>query len=202
MRALIITPYIDGSLKNIIAGKRFDLVLCADASLDIAKSAGLTPDVVIGDFDHGTKPDFEKIIEVPCEKDDTDTMLCIKRAISLGADDIFIAGGIGGRLDHTVANIQSLVYAKNRGVRAVIADEKNEAFIVPGSARICRRDGWYLSLFSLGGECIVNVHGVKYPLDGGILSDGFPLGVSNEITDDHAGIEVRSGTLLAIMSKK
>lgn len=202
MRALIVTPYIEGKLKNIIIGQEFDLVICADASLDAAIGAGLTPNVVIGDFDHGNAPKFDSIIRVPCEKDDTDTMLCVKHAILHGADEIFIAGGIGGRLDHTIANVQTLAYAENHGARAVLSDEKNVAFIIKGSAAIPKKDGYYFSLFAVGGDATVSIAGTKYEIENKTLSAAFPLGVSNEITSDKAIVTAHSGTLLTVFSKK
>lgn len=202
MRYLIVTPYICGALSDIIRGEKFDGIVCADASYDIATGAGLVPDIVIGDFDHGSVPDA-KIVRVPCEKDDTDTMLCIKHAIKMGADEILIAGGIGGRLDHTVANLQSLKYAHDNGSKAFLRDGDNEAFLIEKGAKITRRDGFYLSLFAFGGKCDgVSICGTKYVLSGASLDTSFPLGVSNEITADYASVEVRSGILLAILSRK
>ena len=203
MKYLIITPYIEGDLADVIDGETFDRVICADDSLDLAKGALITPDVVIGDFDHGKKPDIENIIQVPCEKDDTDTMLCIKYAIENGADRIVVAGGIGGRLDHTVANIQSLAYACDRGVKISLRDGSNEAFIIDGYAEIPRREGYYFSVFAYGGKCErVFIGGTKYTLSGAPLETTFPLGVSNEIIEDRAIVRVSSGKLLAVFSKK
>ncbi len=201
MTCLIITPYIEGALSDIIKGRKFDVVLCADASYEAAAAAGLTVDEVIGDFDHGNAPEFENIVRVPCEKDDTDTMLCIKEAISRGADDIFIAGGIGGRLDHTVANIQSLAYAHSKGVRAVLADASNEAMIVSGDAVFKKKEG-YFSLLAYGGKCVgVTLVGAKYTLKDATLDGNFPLGVSNVITDEFAALKIQSGRALVIFSK-
>lgn len=202
MTALIVTPYIEGKLENIITGKKFDLVICADASFDAVKREKLTPDVVIGDFDHGSAPDFDKIIRVPREKDDTDTMLCIKYAISHGADEILIAGGIGGRLDHTIANIQSIAYAEKNGAHAVLSDERNTAFFIKGNARVARESGSYLSLFSYGGNSTVTIKGTKYDAERATLTVDFPLGVSNEITSAEAEIIVHSGSVLAIISRE
>ncbi|MBR6051080.1 MAG: thiamine diphosphokinase [Clostridia bacterium] len=202
MTALIVTPYIEGKLENIISGKTFDLVICADASFDAAKHAKLAPDVVIGDFDHGSAPDFDKIIRVPREKDDTDTMLCIKYAVSHGADEILIAGGVGGRLDHTIANIQSLAYAEKYGVHAVLKDKRNAAFFIIGNARLARESGSYLSLFSYGGNSTVTIKGTKYDAERVTLTVDFPLGVSNEITSSEAEIIVHSGSVLAIVSRE
>ena len=203
MNCLIITPFISRPLGEIIGKRKFDIVMCADASDEIARKAGLCPNVIIGDFDHGDLPQGDNITRVPCEKDDTDTMLCIKRALSLGADDIFIAGGVGGRLDHTIANIQSIAYAEKNGAHAVLSDGDNEAFLITKNAKVPRRDGYYFSLFSYGDECRgVSASGVKYRIRKGTLDFSFPLGVSNEITADYAEISVESGTLLAIFSKK
>lgn len=203
MKCLIVTPYLPNRLEYVIGDGKFDAVICADASADLAISAGLFPDEIIGDFDHGDKPISENVVCVPCEKDDTDTMLCIKRALSLGADEIFIAGGLGGRLDHTVANLQSLAFAEKNGVRATISDGDNEAFLITKSARVKRRDGYYFSLFAYGSACRdIYASGVKYPLCGGTLDTYFPLGVSNEITDDFADVKVGEGTLLAVFSRK
>lgn len=202
MTALIVTPYIEGKLENIITSKKFDLMICADASFDAVKREKLTPDVVIGDFDHGSAPDFDKIIRVPREKDDTDTMLCIKYAISHGADEILIAGGIGGRLDHTIANIQSIAYAEKNGAHAVLSDERNTAFFIKGNARVARESGSYLSLFAYCGDVTVTIKGTKYDSERATLTVDFPLGVSNEITSAEAEIIVHSGKVLAIVSRE
>ncbi|MBQ9510721.1 MAG: thiamine diphosphokinase [Clostridia bacterium] len=205
MKALIITPYINGDLAQIIGGERFDVVICADASYQTAESAGLSPDVIIGDFDHGknTYDGGAEVVTVPCEKDDTDTMLCIKRAISLSADEILIAGGIGGRLDHTIANIQSLKYALDHGVRAALRDSENEAFLLKESGFLAKKEGYYFSIFAFENKIEkLTIKGTKYELENGALTTSFPLGVSNEILASKAEISFEGGVLLVIFSKK
>ena len=202
MTALIVTPYIEGKLENIVYGRKIDLVICADASFDAAVGAGLYPDVMIGDFDHGSAPEFDNTVRVPCEKDDTDTMLCVKHALSRGADEIFIAGGIGGRLDHTIANIQTLAYAEKHGAHAVLSDGRNSAFFIDKFARVARASGFYLSLFAFGGDAVVSISGTKYDVEKKTLETSFPLGVSNEIIENEAKIAVLSGKVLCVLSKK
>ena len=107
------------------------------------------------------------------------------------------------RLDHTIANLQSLAYAESHGVHAVLTDGRNEARVISGHIRIPKKPGFYLSVFAYGGECRgVSEIGVRYPLRDAVLSVNFPLGVSNEIVDDYAEIEVREGRLLVILSGK
>ncbi len=209
MKALILTPYLNGMPpERLTAG--CDMTICADNSYELARELGIHPDVIIGDFDHASPGkallphgEHADVITVPCEKDDTDTMLCIKYALSKGADEIVIAGGIGGRLDHTVANIQSLAYAESHGASAIMADQRNAAMIISGKVCIPKTHGSYLSVFAYGGDCEgVSESGVKYPVSGVTLSADFPLGVSNEITADFAQVEVKKGRLLIVVSSK
>ncbi len=208
MKALIITPYLTTAIRQITDVSAYDLILCADCAYLTAKEERIEPHVIIGDFDHGavTTPTdgAQKIITVPCEKDDTDTMLCLKYAIEQGADDITILGGIGGRLDHTFANLQALAYAECRGIRAHLLAERDEAFLLSSEIRIPKRkDAWYLSVFAYDGICRgVSEKGTKYEVENVTLDTNFPLGVSNEITADFAEIRVQEGRLLVILSKK
>ncbi len=204
MKAVILTPYHEKAFeKDLIYGA--DLIICADSAYVEARRHGIAADVIIGDFDHDGLPAAEggNVITVPSEKDDTDTMLCIKYAIDAGTDEIIIAGGIGGRLDHTVANLQSLAYAQSHGVKASITDGQNTAYMISKAAMIPYKPHSYLSLFAYGGAAGgVSVSGVRYPLDNAELTADFPLGVSNEIVDDFAKIEVKSGRLLIVQSQK
>ena len=207
MKAFIITPFLTEKIRNTVCMEKNDLVLCADVAYLAAKKENIVPDIVIGDFDHGEndapKASTAAWIRVPSEKDDTDTMLCVKYALEKGADEIVIVGGIGGRLDHTFANLQTLAYIQKQGAHGRLLSEDNEAFLVSASAEIAKRDGWYLSVFAYDSACTgVTIKGTKYEVSDVSLDTSFPLGVSNEITDKAAVIHVQSGTLLVILSKK
>ncbi len=208
MKALIITPLLFENIRNMVDISSYDLILCADSAYLAAEKEHIAPDIIIGDFDHekdGTRPAFqENVILVPSEKDDTDTMLCLKYALEKGANTIDILGGIGGRLDHTFANLQSLSYAHKHGAHARLIGEKDEAFLVSGKITIPKRaDPWYLSVFAFGGDCQgVSEKGTKYEIEDASLFTHFPLGVSNEIVSNEAEIGVKEGVLLLILSKK
>ncbi len=206
MNALILTPYLKESIRAIADPAAADLILCADTAYLAAEAEGITPDIVIGDFDHGEAKmlaNVKNTVCVPCEKDDTDTMLCIKYAIEKGADSLTILGGIGGRLDHTFANLQALAYAEKNGVHAVLKNGKNEAFLTAKAIKIPKKDGWYLSVFAYDNACEgITLRGTKYEVENVTLDTNFPLGVSNEITGEFAEIDVKKGRLLIILSKK
>ncbi len=208
MNALIITPYLSADIRSLVDIDAYDLILCADSAYLAAAKEMISPDVVIGDFDHAEFcppcTDAKKLITVPCEKDDTDTMLCLKYAMESGAQTVDILGGIGGRLDHTFANLQALAYAKSHGVFARLIGDRDEAFLLSGEITLPKRtDAWYLSVFAYSGPCFgVSESGTKYEIENAELTPNFPLGVSNEILANEAKISVKEGTLLLILSRK
>lgn len=179
-------------------------IIAADSGYLAVKRSGLTPDLVLGDFDSlDEEPDCSEILTSPAEKDDTDTMLAVKTALDKGYTDIIIAGSIGGRLDHTYANIQTLAYIlKNGGSGRLIGENDTVELLNAGEYNYERKDGMYLSLFSYGESAVITSTGTKYDLTKYRLDNTFPLGVSNEIIDDKCGISVHEGQVLVIFSKK
>ncbi len=206
MKAVIITPCISSKIKDVIDIEKEDFVICADNSFVKALGENIRIDLIIGDFDTGTPSAFPigtEILKFPIEKDDTDTMLCIKEAEKRGFTEIVIVGGLSGRLDHTFANIQSIAYGKANGLNIKISDGENEVFLIhPGKITLAKKDGFSLSVFAYGdnveGVC---ERGVKYPVENVALTSSFPLGVSNEIIADEAEISLSKGLLLIILSK-
>lgn len=182
-----------------------DKIICADGGADHVKKLGVIPDAIIGDFDSysGEIADGTKIIRSVPEKDDSDTMLAVRKAVSEGAKDIKMYGALGGRFDHTIANIQTLKFALDNGCHALIADYDNIITLAGiGRHKIPKKDGWYFSFFSYSEEVIVTLSGVKYPLDNALIKNNFPIGVSNEFISDEAILDIKSGTAMIVLSKK
>lgn len=181
-------------------------VIAADSGYNAVKRLGLTADIILGDFDSlGEKPECGKceVITAAAEKDDTDTMLAVKTALDRGYSHITIFGGIGGRLDHTYANIQTLAYILEQGGFGRLAGDSDSVELLnAGEYAYQRRDGEYMSLFSYGESAVITTRGTKYNLTDYRLEDTFPLGVSNEITEEKCRISVHSGRILVIFSKK
>lgn len=184
--------------------KSADFIICADRGYKYAEKMGIKPDLIVGDFDSygGGLPEDAEIIRSVPEKDDTDTLLAVKKAISAGCDEITLYGGLGGRFDHTFANLQTLIYAHERGCKMTIADSDNELTAVgAGEYHLEKRGGFYISLFSLTEKAIIDEwSGVKYPLENYEMWQGFPIGVSNEITADKAYLRISSGIVLIVRS--
>nr|WP_325298489.1 thiamine diphosphokinase [uncultured Dysosmobacter sp.] len=177
-----------------------DFVIAADAGYQTCRQVGVTPDLLLGDFDSMEIPaDFSNIRRSPVEKDDTDTMLAIKTGLAEGCGEFYLYGGTGGkRLDHTLANLQSLLYLCRRGARGWLYDNdfvwtviENESLTVEKTVE------WGLfSAFCLGDRAEgIDETGFQYPLRDAILTPEFPLGVSNHILESAATITVRRGAL-------
>lgn len=178
-----------------------DMVIAADAGYRACQSAGIVPAVVLGDFDSMDAPeDGTELCRLPVEKDDTDTLAAVRLGLERGCTEFHIYGGTGGkRLDHTVANFQTLLFLRRQGGRGFLYDNdfvwtvlENESITVKKTVE------WgLLSVFSLGDRAEgVTETGVQYPLRDGTLSNGFPMGVSNHILAAEAAVSVRHGALL------
>lgn len=208
----IILSHIEGRLEEIAVPEEGSFVICADGGYEKAVSAGIKPDIIIGDLDSYSGDELPEDIplkKLPVEKDVTDTDSCLEYAIDQGFVSIFIIGGLGGRCDHSIANIQNIVrysqFSEKLGCapKIIMADKYNYLLaLTDDSVQLPRLDGYKVSLLSFTEKCEgVTVTGVHYPLEDYTLTNTFPLGVSNEFEDDVMTLEVRKGTLLVIMSK-
>lgn len=182
-----------------------DLIICADSGYIYAEKLNIVPDIILGDFDSysGNFPDGAEIYRSIPEKDDTDTMLAVKTALSRGCNEITLYGALGKRFDHTYANIQTLIYAYENSCKMLIIDSENEITVQgAGESRYKKREGWYFSVFALTETAeVVKFSGVKYPLENFNLKMNFPIGVSNEIEGEEAVLNIKNGLVLIVRSK-
>ena len=179
-----------------------DYVVAADAGYLACLVAGVTPDLLLGDFDSMDCPaDFPNDIRTaPVEKDDTDTMLAVCAGLERGCDTFYFYGATGGkRLDHTLANFQTLLWLRRQGARGYIYGDdfvwtvaENENITIPGTV-----ENGLVSVFCLGAPAKgITTTGLYYPLTDASLSADQPLGVSNHMAGEQAEITVRDGALL------
>ena len=181
-----------------------DLVICADSGLSHAHKLNIVPDLIIGDFDSysGDLPKNIETIRCKPEKDDTDTLMAVKTAIERNCGEIVIYGCFGGRFDHTFANLQTLKFALERGVKAYLIDGRNTVFMVNKGYYEFEKNRKYFSVMSYDNELkIKKLSGVKYSLENVVETNSFPLGVSNEITAEKAVLEISDGTAVIIFSE-
>lgn len=182
-------------------------VYCADGGLSGALAAGLTPDLVVGDWDSGGHPvEGVPCAVLPAEKDLTDLQAAMELALSGGCTELVLCGCLGGRrLDHTVFNLLLLEWLKERGGRGLIVDGESETRLLDGEEVLLTGGPRYryLSLAPLDRVLTgVTLEGVKYPLKNAVLTRGDTLSVSNEQTAPLARIAVGSGRALLIRSQR
>ena len=178
-----------------------DYIIAANGGYAALKTRGITPDLVVGDFDSLEKePSHPNIVRCPAEKDDTDMMLAVKQGLERGYTNFLINGGLGGRLDQTVANIQILTYIVNRNARGILTgNDVNVAAIKNSDMQISpgEKQNGTVSIFSAGDKAEgVTLKGLKYRLEDAVITNDYPIGVSNEFTDETAVISVTSGILI------
>ena len=182
-----------------------DFVIACDRGYIYCERLGIRPDLIISDFDSYSGP-VDSLIPLnsfSSEKDDTDTMLAVRYAVEHHFEKVLLCCALGGRLDHQVANLQSLVFAQKHGLSAMLCSENTEVItLAEGPLRVGRRPGWSLSVFAADGPCRgVCISGTKYTLRDAELVPSFPLGVSNQWAESEAEISVREGILLIILSR-
>ena len=179
--------------------KAEDLVIAADSGWNTARACGVTPSVLLGDFDslgEPSVPEDVEVIRVPTEKDRTDTQLAVSFALERGASEILLVGGLEGRLDHTLSTLSILEELAEKKCAAVITSGKNRARFVRNGGVILPKSP-YFTYFSI--LCVdeqlkgVTVEGAKYPLKNATLTRRTQYAVSNEIVGNCALIEIRRG---------
>ena len=180
-----------------------DFLIAADGGLAHTQKLGLVPNEILGDFDSlGYAPQGANVF--PVEKDDTDAMLAVRRGLDLGYRSFVLYGSLDGpRLDHTVANFQTLQFLADHGAFGYLVGENCLVTVVKDGG-ICFPAGTEgtVSVFCLGRDARgVTLEGLYYPLEKGTLTAGFPLGVSNHFTGELARIRVEDGSLLVLWDR-
>ncbi len=179
-----------------------DYVIAADLGYDSLMAYGVSPDLVVGDFDSlGRNPSHPNVIQLPAEKDDTDMAYALRQGLGLGYRRFLLLGGVGGRLEHTLGNLQLLEWLARRRAQGFLAGQKTVATCIQDGqcVRFPADMSGFLSVFCNSGRAEgVDLTGLKYPLSQYTLTSDFPLGVSNQFLGTEASVSVRTGSLLLV----
>ncbi|MDO4323227.1 MAG: thiamine diphosphokinase [Lachnospiraceae bacterium] len=182
-----------------------DFIIAADGGYTYLKKMGMEPDVLLGDFDSLERvPEHKHLERHSPIKDDTDMALAAAYAREQGCSRFFIYGGLGGRLDHTIGNLQLLIGLSREGAEAYLIGQGN---IITAITRERVEFGaeaeGILSVFCMSEPASgVWERGLKYTLTDATLVCDKTLGVSNEFTGQDSFVEVRGGTLVLLWDIK
>jgi len=179
-----------------------DYVIALDGGIGYCDFLQVEPDLIIAAIEAIEKAAPDKILRLKPEKDDTDMLYAMKYALAMGYSEFRIYAGTGGRFDHTLANIQCLLYLKNHDACGYLMDG-NGMILVIKNEKISFRENMegYLSLFSLCERSEgVTIQGFKYELENAVITNDFPIGISNEFIGKQGSISVENGELCCMIS--
>ncbi len=199
---LAVTPEVEALVR------RADLVVAVDGGAGAALAQGWWPHILVGDLDSAPLDVLARMqahgVEVrryPPRKDETDTELALRVALERGATEVYLLGALGGRVDHSLANLLLLALPELEGVRVTVVAGRQRIYAIRGEAEIAGRAGDLVSLLPIGGDAEgVWSSGLEYPLQGGTLRFGAPRGISNVLTAPPATVRVERGLLLAVVT--
>ena len=181
-----------------------DYLIAADGGLTHTQKLGIRPNEILGDFDSlGYTPQGANVF--PVEKDDTDAMLAVRRGLSLGYREFILYGSLDGpRLDHTVANFQTLQFLADHDSSGYLVGKDTLVTVLKnGTLTFPEGNEGLISVFCMGRDAKgVTETGLYYSLEKDTLTSGFPLGASNHFTGKRVTITVEDGSLLILWDRK
>lgn len=193
-----------GRIKSLLLPE--DYKIFCDGGLFHSKKLGIDPDLVVGDFDSWKNPKLNndkflaETLVLPKEKDDTDSFFAVKEAFRRGCRDFFLAGTVGGRFDHSFANVSALLWLYNRGCRAFMADDFSTMRIIGREGTLVDGGCQYFSLLPVFGDVFgVDISEAKFPLSGGKVTSEYVYTTSNEnLPGKQAFVRVEKGLVLLV----
>ena len=187
--------YIRGCLRED------DYIAFCDSGQKHMDNLGVKPNLIVGDFDSYENPNLDvETIELPCDKDDTDTVFAVKEAIKRGFDEFVLIGVVGARLDHTLGNISILLHLNSLRKKAMIIDDYSLISVVSNEPEFIDDSFAYFSLINVSGKAKgVVIENAKYPLDNAEITCEYQYGISNEVMKgEFAKVSVSDGQLLLV----
>ncbi len=184
-----------------------DFFIFCDDGLRHAESLGVTPSLIVGDFDSCDASLLSKwsnhceTVRLPREKDDTDTLFAVKLAVERGFDNFLLLGAMGGRFDHALGNVSILLYLDGLGKKVLLIDDYSVMQVVGKEPFHIEDTCSYFSVLTIAGDVSgVNIKNAKYPLENAKLSADFQLGISNEVMPGKtAEVSVGQGRVLVVV---
>ena len=178
-----------------------DLVVAADRGYNVARSLGIKPGLLVGDFDSlGEIPQHDHVIRLKVRKDDTDLEHAVKVAMEYGYTDFIVYGAAGGMPDHTIGNIAVAEMIADKGCKSLFYGPASGFTVIrDGAFRLPVRAEGRVGVFSLREISHgVTIRGLSYEAEDIDLPRATTRGVGNVFIGKKAEVSVRDGTLLIV----
>lgn len=203
-RAILIAG---GSLKRLPTIEAEDLVIAIDSGLDHSLAGNIIPKLAIGDFDSASpralawaKDQGVELVPYPPAKDQTDTQLAVEHALALGAERIYLYGGLGTRIDHSLANMQLLFLIASKGAWAVVTDGVQRVYLLQEHLELQPEAGFSFSILPLTLTVEgLTIRGARYPLQDATIELGDTRTISNEFQNRPVELSLQRGAALVFL---
>lgn len=203
-KAILIGAYPIGDFEVLKKEREGAFLLCCDGGYKTLEKLGVEPDLFVGDFDTLPKKELKnpkEVITLNPVKDDTDTFYAVKWALEKGFTTFYFFGCLGGKVEHSLANIQVLSYLIDHKARGFLFSSDSKTVLTMGENETFRfkKDAkGMFSLFSYTPNALVTEKNLKYTLDKAELSSSIPLGVSNEFIGEEAEVTIHQGKVILV----
>ncbi len=175
-------------------------IIAADSGYQVLTRLNLQPHVLLGDMDSITedlatiKQKIEVLQYSPL-KDKTDTELALELAINRGFKQLYILGGIGSRLDHSLANLYLLINIHRQNCVAKIMNPWHEIQLLcpDNPITITGKHKDLLSLLAITDVKGLTVTGCKWNLQNETILRGSSRGISNYLQKNKATFSLEQG---------
>lgn len=182
-------------------------VYCADGGANVLYNLGIVPKIIMGDMD-SIQPHVKayyqeqgcEFITVPSEKDETDGQLIIERAIADNHQKIFLFCALGGRMDHTLGNMQILYGACKKGVTAGVISDDTIIYCVNDRMTLNKEECNLVSIIPYEDNTVLTLTGFRYNVEKFKFEKELPIGLSNYLVEKHGNIVVHSGCAMVIIT--
>ncbi len=200
--------------------RNYDVNIAVDGGIYHFKKIGISPDYFVGDMDSNSEIQIDinsgkariskeyrgllkqaKVEKLQQEKDFTDLEYALGRAKKLNVDDVEIIGAVGTRIDHSLANINLLIKYAKYFKSISISDGRNLILPLKKNIEIRNMQGITVSISQSTEIRSLVMQGFKYPANGIDVDRFSSLLTSNEIVDDYARIDFKSGYGVVILNK-
>ncbi len=186
--------------------------VAVDGGYTFFQNAGITPDLLIGDFDSLKRiptsfPSRTKVLQYPTDKDKTDLHLALEYCMKHGAEDIDIVNPAVGDIDHflgIVFLLNSLLKKRGNNVHKLrmISHAYDARFIHNSKTIFQNHKSDILSILPLSSSIRIHCTGTAYKAKDLEIKYGDSHTLRNRITSKHAVVQIEGAAIVVCLNKQ
>ncbi|MDJ0630850.1 MAG: thiamine diphosphokinase [Rhodobacter sp.] len=175
-------------------------IVAVDGGANRLRQLDITPDLVIGDMDSISDQIKAWVGSSRLVQDsDTDTTDFEKAIASVQAPFLLAVGFTGGRMDHSLAVINTL--ARNFNKRILLLSGRDVIFLSPRTIQMELPAGTRISFFPMG-DVRGASHGLRWELDHVPFSPTGKISTSNQTTGSLVSLSFDADKMIVILPRR